>query len=1540
MKKRIIATLTLIALLFSCTVLCLPATASTQKPLWDGSEVEPTADSDGDGYIDITLPSHLAWVVANEGDNGGKYELLNDIWLNDLTVDTTNSTYTNNASGAPKRWYTRAVGAGKDSATFNGTIAGNGYTVHGLFYDDNVEEDELTSPGLIPFPKNATITDLRIDDSYIVRTIGSTVAAFCGRTHQITVTMQRCVVGSNVYIRSGKNDAAGFAGGGGSGSHVTLQDCVSFATIVSTDKSGGLAGDVWNSTGWKINNCYTTSFRAVGTDKVFSNSANNYSINGCSVSTALSTSAMTGANAKTNMAFDFDKVWMTTETYPLPRTFFNGKIDLSAFLSQEDIRVSVDFTVDSQNTVPDSYGIVIDGQNKQFTDSYTIDTAADTVYSVTPYVNYKNNTFYGDAQELCAAVLANIEYIEANSVKKAQLDELFEDSYIYKSRIWQTDGVITKQPTADSDIDGYIDIKEAAELAWVVANNGNNGGKYELLNDIVLNDISVDTAKGTYKSNTGLTPNPWYQRTESTFVGELKGNGHIVRGIFYDDNADWFNQEIRVAGGLIPYPKKAVINGVGVEDSYLKIFSDYSVGAIAGCVHGTSIKLTIDSCYAGDSVYVRAYTAPGGILGGGGTKTSGYVRINNCYSLAALGFGKDYIGGMIGNNWAPDNYSITNCYSIGPIAGNMNELSRYEEFKNNYSVGVDKRGGATPVTDSAIKGYDAQNTMSDLDFANVWITTDGYPTLKIFEPTLREAEIGITDVTLDTVDGIAFVLSLDGKKINDVSYGLKINGNDLPIDSPTDNYILKADADTVYTVQAYSEKGGNRIYDKEFTLCAAVSATEQYALANADQKAKYDSLFNGSQIYNSQKNDSITFSVIADFHYSSGSYINSVADLKSVFKRAHDNNASFLLSAGDFCNNYLASPEIFKAFLQNDYNMPAYNVYGNHDLQSSGNSMAVVTPRLTNDENVIWGTADGKIGDGSIGYYYFNNGGFRVVAIDTQYSFNQKTGQWEHNKTNSTSPNSENVLTEALGPVQLEWLEKVLLDAADKDIPCIVIGHDGISGLFATTSSDAVAVREIFAKANKHNPGTVLMCINGHMHTDHQGFYEGVFYLDMNSTRNCQWLSNGTKHYQQGQTFMYESYDDEGNLIEIVEKELTEATASERTWFAADPLSAIVTVHKNGVITINGVESEWLYGVVPTTSDIGIVPKVSSGTYFDCDANGHIYEANQKDADTHTLTCKNTLCGYTLIENHVGGTAGCGMQAECEKCAAAYGDVGTHSFTTKDSGQKAEDATCKQAQKNYVQCDNCNAVSDTVKVSVGDVYDHKYENYVSDNNATCCKDGTKTAKCIWCEAKDTVADKGTAKGHGDTTKTFKDVASGKWYVDAINYNYTHGFISGMSKTEFGVSTPVTRGMFITVLARIAGVDTSNNNVATRFSDVAKGKYYTSAIKWASENGIVNGMSATTFEPNSAIQRQQLCVMIVNFAKFMKIDLAKAEDEIAFTDSASIAKWAKDAVKTAQMADIVNGYANGNAYDFKPTNTATRAEAAQILYKFHKDFMAK
>lgn len=191
----------------------------------------------------------------------------------------------------------------------------------------------------------------------------------------------------------------------------------------------------------------------------------------------------------------------------------------------------------------------------------------------------------------------------------------------------------------------------------------------------------------------------------------------------------------------------------------------------------------------------------------------------------------------------------------------------------------------------------------------------------------------------------------------------------------------------------------------------------------------------------------------------------------------------------------------------------------------------------------------------------------------------------------------------------------------------------------------------------------------------------------------------------------------------------------------------------------------------------------------------------------------------------------------------------------------------------------------------------------------------------------------------DTSTVFSDVKN-KWYKVAVDYSYDNGFIAGVSDTEFGINVPVTRGMFITILARIAGVDTSKsaNKVDTRFSDVANGKYYTNAIKWASEKGIVKGTTDTEFAPDNPIERQQLCTMVVNFALFVNVPIYDTQNPISFEDEAGILKYAREPVSVCQRAGIVSGYNTDSGIVFKPRDTATRAEAAQILYKFHNTFV--
>ncbi len=404
--------------------------------------------------------------------------------------------------------------------------------------------------------------------------------------------------------------------------------------------------------------------------------------------------------------------------------------------------------------------------------------------------------------------------------------------------------------------------------------------------------------------------------------------------------------------------------------------------------------------------------------------------------------------------------------------------------------------------------------------------------------------------------------------------------------------------DKYLTLRPFVKLGEDYYYAAPVMAGAANEANKLYGnMQTSDElKARLDKVFAESDIFLGQNAKKVTFTVLSDLHYNEGQYMSTIADLESIFDRANETNSSFVLSAGDFCNNFKASPELMNAWLNNEYDLPAYNVYGNHELES-GNSMDYVTTVLTNDENVVWGTADGKIGDGSIAYYHADRDGFRIVGIDTNYYWDPTAQAWYHNPTNSYGPPSGISTYNCLGPTQLEWLESVLLEAAREGIPCIVVSHDSFAGKFGSTSPDAQAVRDIYAKANAIRRGTVLMSINGHIHTNHQAIVDGVFYLDMNTVRNCEWKGTTEQHYSDEHTFKKEIYDANGNLLRIEDAKLSSLSMGMNTWFAADPLSAVVTIDQYGNITIDGTESTWIYDIVPTGTANGVEPRVLSGTW-------------------------------------------------------------------------------------------------------------------------------------------------------------------------------------------------------------------------------------------------------------------------------------------------------------------------------------------------------
>ena len=183
-------------------------------------------------------------------------------------------------------------------------------------------------------------------------------------------------------------------------------------------------------------------------------------------------------------------------------------------------------------------------------------------------------------------------------------------------------------------------------------------------------------------------------------------------------------------------------------------------------------------------------------------------------------------------------------------------------------------------------------------------------------------------------------------------------------------------------------------------------------------------------------------------------------------------------------------------------------------------------------------------------------------------------------------------------------------------------------------------------------------------------------------------------------------------------------------------------------------------------------------------------------------------------------------------------------------------------------------------------------------------------------------------GYKNPAPAFTDIHN-HWAADNILFAASRGLLSGTSDTTFSPGTGMTRGMFVTALGRLAGINPDSYQTG-KFTDVKADAYYAPYVNWAAQTGIVTGVTATTFAPDTNINREQMAVIMANYAKKLGYDLPKTLQAVTFADNAQISSWAKNAVRAMQQAGILAGK-NGNKFD--PKGTATRAEVATILRRF-------
>ena len=174
---------------------------------------------------------------------------------------------------------------------------------------------------------------------------------------------------------------------------------------------------------------------------------------------------------------------------------------------------------------------------------------------------------------------------------------------------------------------------------------------------------------------------------------------------------------------------------------------------------------------------------------------------------------------------------------------------------------------------------------------------------------------------------------------------------------------------------------------------------------------------------------------------------------------------------------------------------------------------------------------------------------------------------------------------------------------------------------------------------------------------------------------------------------------------------------------------------------------------------------------------------------------------------------------------------------------------------------------------------------------------------------------------------FQDVQPGKWYYTAVDYAVSEKLFSGTSSTTFSPEEPMTRGMFVTVLGNKAKID-PKDYFTSSFSDVKAGIWYAPQVEWAVQNGLVNGTGGGKFSPDKRVTREQMAVILYNYAKFTNCDLTVRAGLLEqFPDGNKVSSYAKYAMEWAITHKIING--SGGKLD--PSGTATRAQVAQIFY---------
>lgn len=326
-------------------------------------------------------------------------------------------------------------------------------------------------------------------------------------------------------------------------------------------------------------------------------------------------------------------------------------------------------------------------------------------------------------------------------------------------------------------------------------------------------------------------------------------------------------------------------------------------------------------------------------------------------------------------------------------------------------------------------------------------------------------------------------------------------------------------------------------------------------------------------------------------------------------------------------------------------------------------------------------------------------------------------------------------------------------------------------------------------------------------------------------------------------------------------------------------------------------------------------------------AKGHDY--SYKSASSTEPTCTES--------GHYKGT--------CPVCGKDYND--TIPALGHDWGEWVTtiEPTYTTVGYRYHLCARCNTREGE---DIPKLHTHTWDAGVVTQKPTATEPGVKTFTCTICG--ETKTEPIPATGVPDVCPggptcpgyAFRDMpVPTDWAHEGLDYCIYHGYIAGTSASTVSPNGVCTRAQLVSILYRVQGEPTTVkgyelSKLRAPFNDVPRGQWYTDAIWWAKLMGVVAGTSATTFDPEGEITREQLAVILYNYTKqFAPGSLTATGSLAGFPDAASVSSWARTEMAWAVGNGLISGTGSGSVAYLTPQGSATRAQVAAILMRFEQ-----